>query len=103
LNYIYVVSDILPDAMFTANTTSIIQGQSVAFTHTGSNGKHAGIWIGEYGYAGSTIVRQNIVFDRNASLLSKQITDYAARKLSEKNILKKKLLPDEMVEIENTI
>jgi len=38
LNYITVAIDLMPSAVFTANVTSIIAGQFVGFTHTGSNG-----------------------------------------------------------------
>nr|MDO8112774.1 PKD domain-containing protein [Candidatus Sigynarchaeota archaeon] len=35
---ITVAADLTPTAIFTANVTSIVEGQSVSFTHTGSNG-----------------------------------------------------------------
>jgi PKD repeat protein len=35
---ITVMMDLSPDALFTANVTTIFKGQSIRFTHTGSNG-----------------------------------------------------------------
>jgi len=48
-----------------------------------------GIWIGEYDYNSSQIIRQDIIFDGNSFLLSKMISDYAAHKITEKRIMKK--------------
>ncbi|MEM2111563.1 MAG: hypothetical protein QXX08_06765 [Candidatus Bathyarchaeia archaeon] len=54
-----------------------------------NNDGRDGIWIGEYSYNSNKITRQDILFDRNASLLNKQISDYSAHKIAEKKMIKK--------------
>ena len=48
-NYITVLSDISPVADFTANTTTVIAGQCVAFTFTGSEGNAPTTYIWDFG------------------------------------------------------
>jgi len=49
VNYINVAADILPNASFTANATSIFAGQSIAFTHAGSNGNAPASYQWDFG------------------------------------------------------
>ncbi len=51
------------------------------------DGQH-GLWLGEYDYNGNQISRQETLWDSNASLLSRRISDYASRRVAEKEIAK---------------
>nr|MDO8112169.1 PKD domain-containing protein [Candidatus Sigynarchaeota archaeon] len=48
-NYISVVTDLTPSATFTGTPTSIVAGQSVTFTHTGSNGDMPATYQWDFG------------------------------------------------------
>jgi len=49
INYITVAADILPDATFSANVTSILAGNDVLFTHSGSNGNAPATYQWDFG------------------------------------------------------
>jgi PKD repeat protein len=57
VNYIVVGVDVLPVATFTANDTTLIAGQSAAFTHTGAHGNLTETyqWYFDDGTANATI------------------------------------------------
>jgi hypothetical protein len=54
-----------------------------------SKDKEEGVWIGEYDYGGSQINRQELIFSKTASVLSRLISDYADHKITEKKFMKK--------------
>ncbi len=45
--------------------------------------EHLGLWIGEYGPGNNQIIREEFIFDRNASAISRLLFDYAAHKIGE--------------------
>jgi len=48
-----------------------------------------GIWVGEYTHAGNQITRQDLIYNRNGSAMSKMISDYAAHKITERKLIRK--------------
>nr|MDO8114319.1 PKD domain-containing protein [Candidatus Sigynarchaeota archaeon] len=57
---INVAEDLLPSATFTANTTSIIAGQAVAFTHTGVNGNTPATYSWNFGDGRASILKNPV-------------------------------------------
>ena len=49
--------------------------------------KQAGVWIGEYSNRANRVVRQEILFDRGSSSLSKAVSNYATHKITERTLL----------------
>jgi parallel beta-helix repeat protein len=62
--YIYAYDDLFPDANFTVSSASIISGQSVNFTHTGSNGNAPATYQWNFGdgMANSTLENATHVY-----------------------------------------
>nr|MDO8113258.1 PKD domain-containing protein [Candidatus Sigynarchaeota archaeon] len=58
-NYITVATDLAPSATFTGTPTSIIAGQSVTFTHTGSNGNSPATYQWSFGDATANGTTEN--------------------------------------------
>jgi len=54
-----------------------------------SKSEREGIWIGEYSRIDSQIKRQDLIFDSDAYLLNKIISDYAHHKITEKKLIEK--------------
>lgn len=48
-----------------------------------------GVWLGEYDYNGNQINRQEMLFDSCAAVLSRLISDYAAHRIAEKDVMKR--------------
>lgn len=71
-----------------------------------TDGEHYILWIGEYGPHVNQVIREDIVSDKGASIISKVLFDYANRRISEgvvnkritiescKKLLKSKIIQD---------
>ena len=53
------------------------------------SGEQYGLWIGEYGPHKNQVIREEMIFDKKASTLSKMLFDYEAHKIDEKKIRRK--------------
>jgi len=53
------------------------------------DGERYGLWIGEYAPHNNQIVREEIIFDRSSSSISKLLFNYADHKISERKLSKK--------------
>ncbi len=54
-----------------------------------ADGEHYGLWVGEYAPHSNQIIREEIIFNRNSSSISKILFDYANHKISEEKLSKK--------------
>jgi PKD repeat protein len=61
-NLITVAQDLTPNAMFTASETSIYKGESIAFTHTGSNGNTPTSYSWRFGNGTEFATSENVTW-----------------------------------------
>ncbi len=80
-------NDFLDDAEWLLERTS--QRSCGFLLRPVSDGEREGVWIGEYNHKDNQITRDETLFDRNAALLSKLISDYASHKIGEKEIARR--------------